>query len=418
MTDRREPNDPLAQREVAIATAELELSLAEAQIRSREAMVEAHRSVLHERAHGLDMRERQARDAPVVGALAELEADVQVERAGHLHHGRRALAKAREDWLDRRRHLLETRRMELEAVEQGLARAQLRLDGRERRLHDILGGPAVRPQAPQAVSAVGSVSAMGSVSAVGSISPAGSVSAVNIVPPPAKASTHHGIGLPLSPMSTTAERVTTRPLGTDLDDGRTSRNLHGPAMRPAAMTPTPSAMPAEVRPRRDDTPHATTQTMLPEEGESLDLPARPKPVGPPRKSSRPTVAPVLVAPPRIVGVPDDLPDAVPPRLGRSSQTTTPFVPGLTLDGQPVVRAQLQVDRGGELLLVSFRRGAPNLESAPVLAFQSPAGAGLRFQVELRKIVPAPEGGAVAVLSTEAWDAGRREAFERALALLP
>jgi hypothetical protein len=379
MADRREPPSHLAERESRIANAELELAIAEAQVRTREAMVEAQRLVLVERARGLDARERQVREAPVVGALAELEADVQVE---HLQQGRRALAKAREDWLERRRQLLDARRIEIEAVEQGLARAQLRLDGRERRLHESIATVAPRPVSNPAVKA-------------------------------AKASTFHGIGAPTAPES--APRVLTRPLGTEaVDEVRTSRNLHSPSMRPATTTSRPAPPSVPIAP--DDPRHATTQTMQPEDGETMDRPVRPRPVGPPRKLSRSTIAPVL-APPQ-AGLPDDLPDAMPARSPRPSQMTTPFVPGLTLDGEPVVRAQLQLDRGGDLLLVSFRRGAPALESTPVLTFQAAGGAGLRFQAELRRIVPAPEGGAVAVLSTQAWDTGRREAFERALALLP
>ncbi len=386
----------LARREKEISAAEVDLAIAEGQARAREAEVQTRHHVLGERAQGLDAWARQAHETALVGAQADLNSDVHASKAARLHLARQRLAQAREEWIVRRRQLLDERLAELEAIEQGLARAQQRVDARERRLLEAMAHPPVHPE-PAHVAAPGASSA-----------PAKDARSS------AKSSTHLGTGVGIAKGARMVGHISTQPLGTGSahSEGRTSRSLGSPSMKPVDITP------LEVRPGPslpEDPRHAQTLSMLPDETDAPVVQVDVRQTGAPTKErARATQATAKLPPPHEVavpvGVPDDLPDAVPDRLARRPPNA-PFLPRLTLGGEALVRAQLQVDRANEVVLVSFRRGAPHLEQTPVLEFQSPSG---RFSAELRRIVPAPEGGAVVVLSIAAWDAARCEAFDRAL----
>lgn len=420
MADPRVLPDLLASlslREQQVLAAEVELSIAEGQARTREAEVQTRFQVLRDWVQGLDARARQAHETSLVGAQADLDADVQASQAGRLQQGRQTLVHAHEEWIARRRRWLGERVAEFEAVEAGLIRTQQRIDARERRLLEVAPHPPARPQAGQVAAPGASSMPAGaqSLAAHGSTPAQGAGQS-------GKASTHQGIGVGVPGAARMAGHISTQPLGTRsaAHENQTSRVPGAPAMKPVDMTQ--DAVRSAPVPLEDPR-HAPTLSMDPDEPEALDAQVHARQTtASSRERARTTHVAAKVPPPADgplpAGLPDDLPDSVPDRLARRSPPTSPFVPGLKLGGEALVRAQLQVDRANHLVLVSFRRGTPHLEPTPVLAFQAPGGPPTCFATELRRIVPAPEGGAVVILSTAAWDVARSEAFDRALHGLP
>ncbi|MBI5609636.1 MAG: hypothetical protein HY902_12260 [Deltaproteobacteria bacterium] len=112
-----------------------------------------------------------------------------------------------------------------------------------------------------------------------------------------------------------------------------------------------------------------------------------------------------------------LPRSTPPvARSRRSPTPTPSqlpqVPHgtLSLHGIPVARSQIEYDRDGATLLISFPTALPNLPEKAELLWRGESGSERRFAVRVRRVMASPTGGAAAVLHPYEWSASDRDAL--------
>lgn len=115
----------------------------------------------------------------------------------------------------------------------------------------------------------------------------------------------------------------------------------------------------------------------------------------------------------------DLADAAPPRPTpqpvRSRRTPTPAPSQLphgtlSLHGIPVTRSQIEYDRDGATLLISFPTALPNLPEKAELLWRGESGSERRFAVRVRRVMASPTGGAAAVLHPHEWSTSDRDAL--------
>ncbi len=110
--------------------------------------------------------------------------------------------------------------------------------------------------------------------------------------------------------------------------------------------------------------------------------------------------------------------ALPPSSAHSRTTRARRTPApaqlptgtLSLHGLPLGRSQVEYDRDGATLLISFAGAVPHLPEAAELLWRGEAGSERRFAVRVRRVMASPTGGAAAVLHPHEWSATDREAF--------
>jgi hypothetical protein len=364
----------LDQREAVLNDLELELGFDYARLRAREGQVAEHRAAFQLRARQLDQRERRLRElAAAAGSKAELvglgtggaldDADVEgwVARSATLHLGRVAMLAAREEMVERRLQQQRSRADELALYEEAFARAEVRMVARER----LVAKVAVQLQADAGRPSSSAVHPR--------IQPAAAPAQSTETPPPASHMPSSGRFRSIQQTGGRAEPV----LVAYADAGAAGETLR----------------------------HADTVALGPDEAAATTTVA--DQFGP-RRKSRHVSEPI--APP---DVPDDLPAApLPPRGHRHA--TSPFLAVLVLAGHPVLRCQIEVDRSGATVLVSFPEQAPDFGDQPTFTYRAREGGEAVFPVELRRVIQQQPRGAVVVLSVAAWSKDEFDGFERAL----
>lgn len=443
------PTEPdLELREAGLGLREIELAFDDAQLRGRERLVAAHRHALEDRARELESREQglreEARRRGVLavavaegltgtGAMAEVDVEGQMARSATLHLGREAMVAVREETLLRRRRQVDARAEEVIAYEEAFARAEVRLAARERlaaraaaAIEQHLACGTDAPTLPSADAATVLAQAERAGQAPALQPNAAQTESSSFFPvlfePTDGLPVHAALLKPSEPRLQS---------GVTLDAGPTTPMLlplphpsrpggTAPGWRPPGMRARPPTASESMATGERSVRHSDTITIEPAVADALDgdvVPATFRETVP-RRPGRSTPAPSLRTndAPR-PAMPHDLPDAPPPPRPRGRHLTSPFLAILSLGGHPVVRHQVEVDRAGQTVLVSFPGSAPALGTTPELRFRSREGDEQIFPVTLRRSLADPPHGVVLVLAAH-WSPEQYDDFDRTLLQLP
>lgn len=402
-------------REALLDEAEIDLAFHEAQLRSRERMLSAQREDLTQRASWLDNRERRLVRNELMGeqpaaltglgegrALQDADVEGYVARSATLHLGRVALLAAREEMLTRRKAMVKARREELESYEEAFAKAELRLSARERlvaqaavQLQRELAGEA--PQAPNNAKALQAAQAGAPRSAAGDLStpqltpmadsqpllPPRSTKRVTATP------TFRPVSQPTVAANAESVLLGPRPEATTRPEPLRDIGPAGPQVRKATGAPTRTRVlvdsdAANVERHADTAAIESTETSSPGAAELYRLTqARGKG-------------------PSATLLPNDLPESPPDLPQRYRGTTISVMGAMSIEDLPVARRQIEFDRPGRTILLSFEGSQPNFAKRTELLWRDRDGTQTRFAVQVRRVMPAPPRGTAVVLAPIDW----------------
>lgn len=410
------PNDRsgLEAREALADESEIDLSFHEAQLRGRERLIGAQREALTQRAGWLDERERRLvrahddgpnRAGPLAGlgegrALQDADVEGYVARSATLHLGRAALLAAREEMLTRRKALLKARREELEAYEEAFTRAEVRLGARER----LVSQTTVQLQRTIAAEAMKSADAFSAEARQallnsGALLPASTAhrDSPTPTPTPVKASAKRMTSTPIiRPVTQATPEATapTLPLPMRTTQAPAAAALPRPQtpVSAAASAATPQSPRTRVLVDSDAANverHADTMAMDQEEHASADAVLL-------------TLSRARGAAGTTNGLPTDLPDSPPdmPRPHRGE--TISLIGAMFLDDLPISRRQIEFDRNGRTILISFEGEQPQLPKRTELVWRERDGVRVPFAVQVRRVMNAPPRGHAVVLAPVDW----------------
>jgi hypothetical protein len=401
-------------REALLDEAEIDLAFLEAQLRSRERMLSAQREGLTQRASWLDNRERRLVRNDLVGqqpaaltglgegrALQDADVEGYVARSATLHLGRVALLAAREEMLTRRKAMVKARREELESYEEAFAKAELRLSARER----LVAHAAVQLQRELAGDAP--------------LPPS------NAKAPPAQAGTPRAMAEemqtpPLTPMGDSqpilpprsTKRVTAtptfRPVAQPAVVGAADSLLMGP--RPDATTrpePLRDVGPAAPQARKPSTAPIRTRVLVDSDAANVERHADTAAIESSETSSPGAAELYRLTQARGKGqsaqmLPSDLPESPPDLPQRYRGTTISVMGAMSIEDLPVARRQIEFDRPGRTILLSFEGSQPTFAKRTELLWRDRDGTQTRFAVQVRRVMPAPPRGTAVVLAPIDW----------------
>mgnify|MGYP007046915246 CR=1 FL=1 len=413
----------LQEREEQLAAAEFELAFADAELRAREAGLQGQRLVLSQRAQWLDQRvehlersaTKRALDTSVMlqglgkgAALEDADVDGYVKRSATLHLGRAAMVAMRAELATRRREHLDARADELETYEQAFDRADVRLTARERL---VLAAVREIEKALLGEGEPGSTANESNDEASKTVSePAAKTSSAGDrvlndqwrqfeLLRHAETITMDSREVEVRAAADHVPRVFQRPR--DGNGTLPPPALATPDRESSALSGVPSFRPASQRSTgkqpsaRLGGNHRATLT-----GDGKVAQAR-----------IPTISEPM--PPDL---PDDLPGAAgTSNLGPVAETANAE---LHLDGMPIRREQIELDRNGRILLVSAVQGL-TVDDRVQLVYRAYDGDVRRFDALVQRLMPAGDKrGSAAVLSVQDWTDAEIEALSAALDTLP
>lgn len=438
--------EELQRREEELAADDFDIAFEDARLRSREASLLAQRQILAERAQRLDNRvallERSARahavDTTEVlqglgGGAALEEADVEgyVQRSGTLRLGRAAMITLRAELAARRRAHLVARSEELETYEQAFDRADVRLTARERLIlaaarqieQTLLATGAPAEAARQGVDDDDATQPAGNDAEEGNRVLTDQWRQFELL--------RHVETVTMAAREIDARTATDRVPQVFRRSRERSGSLAPPTLDTSIFTSVPTFRPASQ--------HTTGQ--LPNARQAAARRESPSESGGNRQASDPlgagarTIAdaapidaldhlggpelPKLPEVPELPGLPE-LPDDLPPAAGevRPHQITARFVSELRLDGQPLARRQIELDRAGHIVLVSAVTGL-KLDERVQLIYHNRDGHLRHFSARVQRLLPLTNrGGGAAVLSARDWTEADFDALTAALKSLP
>lgn len=400
-------------REALLDEAEIDLAFHEAQLRSRERMLSAQREDLTQRASWLDNRERRLVRSDFMGqqpaaltglgegrALQDADVEGYVARSATLHLGRVALLAAREEMLTRRKAMVKARREELESYEEAFAKAELRLSARER----LVAHAAVQLQRGLAGDA-----------------PLPSINAKTLPP---QADTPRAAAAETPTPSLTPPRDSQPPLPPRSTKRVTATPTFRPATPPAVATapdnllmghseaatrPEPLRDTASTAPlaRKPATPPTRTRVLVDSDIANVERHADTAAIENSETSGPGAAELYRLTQARGKGqsamvLPTDLPESPPDLPQRYRGTTISVMGAMSIEDLPVARRQIEFDRPGRTILLSFEGLQPTFAKRTELLWRDREGTQTRFAVQVRRVMPAPPRGTAVVLAPVDW----------------
>lgn len=425
-------NDPggMESREALLDEAEIDLAFHEAQLRSRERMLSAQREDLTQRASWLDNRERRLVRNELMGdqpaaltglgegrALQDADVEGYVARSATLHLGRVALLAAREEMLTRRKAMVKARRDELESYEEAFAKAELRLSARERLVaqaavqlqRELAGNAPLQPSNAKPLQAqAGAPRSTGGEMPTPQLTPMAD-------------------SQPLLPPRST-KRVTATPTFRPVSQPAVAANAESVVLgpRPEATTrpePLRDIGPADPQVRKASTAPIRTRVLVDSDAANVERHADTAAIESSETSSPGAAELYRLTQSRGKGpsatlLPNDLPESPPDLPQRYRGTTISVMGAMSIEDLPVARRQIEFDRPGRTILLSFEGSQPNFAKRTELLWRDRDGTQTRFAVQVRRVMPAPPRGTAVVLAPIDWLEQDYDALAAVLARMP